>query len=377
MSKYGYSLDVGDELEKELQEVESRISQYGKVGKSTKKETPEEDPLFGGDDEDETEEDTKEERKRPDKKQEKQREKKEEIKTTRKNPQKIKVERLEKEKLEHPQKVRLQTYTVKKEPEKKEKKEVKTSQHGTTTHSTHTTRQEEKVEHAQELLEQEEETDWVTRIVWIAVILLAGYFVWTYIQPSGVTVDGLQCAINTLSQNGLILPLNIEKETNADIRITLRDALTTPNMNEARTYYAKAVCGTEQNCTKSATILITPESLTTLGITTPQKCKQADNIIVCDNGLIIDGTTATLGNKAIHTANIVKKGVGTTTKYTETALQSTSVYEGKEGLQSITYPRELEGSTIIRMYTRDTLEDTGYQITYETENPRIVGYTIN
>lgn len=368
MSKYGYSLDVGDELEKELQEVESRISQYGKVGKGAKKEDSEEDPLFGGEDEEDID-DEKEERKRSDKKT---KERKEE-KHTKKIIPKIKVERSEKEKPEHPQKVRLQTYTVKKEQEKdkKERKEKRETQQATP-NQTFT----EKTP-AQELIEQSEEgTDWVTGIVWIAVIILAGYFVWSYFQPIEKTTDVTQCAITTLSQNN-ITTLNVETEKNSDVRLLIRDALTTPNLNEARTYYAKATCGEEQNCTKNTAIMITPNSLTTMGITTPENCRKADDVIVCDNGLIVDGTTATIGNKAVHTVTIINKGKGTTATYAETALQSASVYEGKEGLQSITYPRELEGSTIIRMYTRETLEGTGYTITYESANPRIVGYTLN
>ena len=292
-----------------------------------------------------------------------------EEKHTKKSTPKIRVERLEKEPI---QRVKLQTYTIKKEQEKKERKEKREVTHTSPVSET----SNEKSNHAQELVEQadDEGTDWVTTIVWIAVILLAGYFVWSYLQPVNAPYDGTQCAINLLSQSGTTL--NIEKEKNTDVRILIRDALSTPNLNEARTYYTRASCGDEQECNKSASVVITPESLTSLGITKAEKCRRADNVIVCDNGLIIDGATATIGNKAVHMISIVNKGVGTTTTYVETALQSASVYEGKEGLQSITYPRELEGSTAVRMYTRDTLEDTSYKITYESENPRIVGYTI-
>ncbi|MBI4140132.1 hypothetical protein HY483_04185 [Candidatus Woesearchaeota archaeon] len=367
MSKYGYSLDVGEELEKELQEVESRISQYGKV-KGSKKEESEEDPLFGLDDEEP--EDKKESKKteRKDKKSER----KESREPLRKTPVKIKVERSERE----PQKrVKLEVYDEKKEQSRKLRP---TTQNITKAkvQSGHNTSQPQSSVKAEDLIKDSDEgTDWVTAIVWIAVVLLAGYFVWSYIQqPTGAT-DYTQCAENTITVQGLKF-LTLEKESNADVRILLRDALTTPNINEARTYYARASCGTTENCTTKPNVFVTKETLTMLGVRSPEKCREVDEIIACDNGLVVEGETATLNNNAPHSVTIVRKGIGKTTEYKDDALESATIFEGKEGLQSIIYPRELEGSTAVRMFTRDSLKDTGYTITYESANPRIVGFTV-
>ncbi len=370
MSKYGYSLDVGEELEKELQEVESRISQYGKV-KASKKEESEEDPLFGLDDEEP--EDKKETKKHERKEKDKKSDKRESKDSAKKSPVKIRVERAEKE----PQKrVKLEVYDEKKEQSKKPHPAAAQNISKGKVQDSHSTPQPQSQVKAEDLLKESDEgTDWVTAIVWIAVVLLAGYFVWSYIQqPTGAT-DLTQCAENTATAQG-IKALTLEKEENADVRILLRDALTTPNINEARTYYTRASCGKTENCTTKPNVFITRETLTALGVGNPEKCREVDEVIACDNGLVVEGATATLNNKAPHSITIVRKGTGKTTEYKDDALESATIFEGKEGLQSITYPRELEGSTAVRMFTRDTLKGTGYTITYESANPRIVGYTV-
>ena len=391
MAKYGYSLDVGEELEKELEEVESRITQYGKVKKSDDDDGDDitVDPLFG-DEETPTKSRRDEKDELADDDPEDDLPKMKKYQNSPKKAPKKEEEWKELKELKAPvhKKEATKTKTTKepsKEPSREPAKKIKVERAVEKPVILRTEKKEERKQKTKQSIEPpivepqpivqavpDEGTDWVTVGVWIAVLLLAGYFAWSFFQPVSASSDATQCAVTSA---GNFSALVLEEQKVANIRAFIRDGLATVNGNEAKTFFKKASCsGDVSFCDAKPFVIITPKTLSLLGVSAPAPCRKAGTLIACDNNVIIEEGAATVNGKAPYSITTVSSGVGTLKEYSPDGTVSATIYEGKEGLQAVTYPRELTGSTIIKLYTRDGADTAGFLIQYETGSPRVVGY---
>lgn len=344
MSRIGESLDVSEELEREMNEIDNRISQYGKITSAGAEQLVKEVSEEISNEKISNEEKQKSSSKNNFSENKKTEEKKMQIKEKQKIAVKNKNKSHFNEKIKNENK-RIEAIAM-----------------------------ESKKENNKNVIEENNKADWVGRLLWVAVILIAVYMAFNYFtQPAqaNIVAPYVQCAVQ--NANALVPGAAVFAPETATAKTdSVMGMLLAADNPTAR---IKALC--TDNCDKNKLfIAVSEQTMQKINATPIVACASAGTIIACDNKLVIDAGKSTLNGKRVKSITLADIGLSTTRVQEDAEInESAIIFKTKEGaLKAFTLPSSLIHSNAVKLFTRDFIE--GMTAVYETENPRVVSWKV-